>query len=201
MRVYLRICTSALLLTALHFGVGCRSKQCVPGQQVACACPGGGEGAQVCDEEGAKFLPCACAAEVPPGPTRAPEATVRPPPRAKVEVRCGSKTCEGACCATFDPPVCAQDPRTCARTESGEAIVFECDGPEDCRGGDACCLVPGDRTIAAVCVPRAECTGSFEHPRYKTKVAPKIVCHANLDCGVSQLCAPNVVTPSLSTCQ
>jgi len=33
---------------------------CVPGQQVACACPGGGDGVQVCTLDGNAFGPCAC---------------------------------------------------------------------------------------------------------------------------------------------
>lgn len=33
---------------------------CVPGQQVACACPGGADGIQVCSSDGAFFGPCSC---------------------------------------------------------------------------------------------------------------------------------------------
>jgi hypothetical protein len=192
------------LALALGFGAAaCRSKQCVPGQQIACPCPGAEQGAQVCDEEGARYLACVCPEAPAETGARGPETTLRQPPpaRPKKQVRCGGQTCDGACCVTFDPPSCAQDPRTCPRTDNGEAVVFECDGPEDCGGAEACCLVPGDRTIASVCVPRAECAGTFEHPRYKTKVSPHIVCRANLDCPVSQLCAANAAAPGLSTCQ
>src|SRR6266545_2753919 len=33
---------------------------CVPGQQVACACPGGAMGAQACNAEGTGYLACEC---------------------------------------------------------------------------------------------------------------------------------------------
>jgi hypothetical protein len=183
----------------------CRSKACVPGQQIACACPGGEQGAQVCDEDGSKYLPCACEDK-----SHAAEATVAPPPIARrdkpapllpqKQITCGSKICDVACCATFEP-TCAKDGASCPRTETGEGVIFECDGPEDCGSSESCCLVPGDRTIAAVCVPRAECAGSYVHPRYKTKVTPLVVCHGNLDCGVSKLCTAKGGVAGLSTCQ
>ena len=33
---------------------------CIPGQQIACACIGGGQGAQVCNAEGTGYGPCVC---------------------------------------------------------------------------------------------------------------------------------------------
>src|SRR5829696_1971433 len=33
---------------------------CAPGQQIACACPGGSQGAQVCRGDGAGYEPCDC---------------------------------------------------------------------------------------------------------------------------------------------
>jgi hypothetical protein len=33
---------------------------CVPGQSIACACPNGDTGAQVCNEDGASYGPCIC---------------------------------------------------------------------------------------------------------------------------------------------
>ncbi|MET0593511.1 MAG: vWA domain-containing protein, partial [Polyangiaceae bacterium] len=36
------------------------SATCIPGQQVECACPGGGKGAQACRADGSGFNDCAC---------------------------------------------------------------------------------------------------------------------------------------------
>lgn len=33
---------------------------CVPGQSIACACPNGDTGAQICNEDGASYGPCEC---------------------------------------------------------------------------------------------------------------------------------------------
>lgn len=33
---------------------------CVPGYQTACACPGGEQGAQICADDGARYLECVC---------------------------------------------------------------------------------------------------------------------------------------------
>ncbi|MEZ4293498.1 MAG: hypothetical protein R3B70_00865 [Polyangiaceae bacterium] len=54
-----------LVAAAFLVSVGvfaCRSQQCVPGQQTACACPGGTQGSQACNAEGSGFLPCECGA-------------------------------------------------------------------------------------------------------------------------------------------
>jgi hypothetical protein len=37
------------------------STLCVPGQQIACPCPGGSEGAQACNAAGTGYEPCVCA--------------------------------------------------------------------------------------------------------------------------------------------
>lgn len=192
-------CTLKLLVAlAVAFTVtsasSCKSKECIPGQQVACACPGGTQGVQACDVDGSRYLPCICAA--PPQVA----ATAAPPPHRKKQIRCGSLTCDTACCATFDPPSCSRDPRECARTEQGDAVIYECDGHEDCANGQACCLVPGKTVIGAVCVPRQECTGSFSHPRYGKIVTAKKVCHANIDCDVSEMCGPSGDSTGILTC-
>jgi len=194
------------LLVALAFVIatvailGCKSKECVPGQQVACACPGGIQGVQACDAEGSKYLPCICTApQTLSTPTIASPQIPAAIPRKK-QIRCGSLFCESACCATFDPPSCAANPRTCPRNDHDEAVIYECDGPEDCASGQACCLVPGKTVIGAVCVPRQECTGSFPHPRYQQIVTAKKVCHANSDCNVSETCGDSGDSSSILTC-
>jgi len=190
----------ALFVCAVASG-GCRSKQCVPGQQVACACPGGASGSQVCDDEGARFLPCTCEAPaVAATTTRAGEPPRPRPVLAKKQIRCGTNLCDTACCATYEPPTCTEDGRTCPRTANGEGVIFECDGPEDC-GADVCCLIPGDRTIAAVCVPKGECAGTFTHPRLGTTVAPRVVCHVNQDCALSEVCGAAGAVAGMSVCK
>ncbi len=187
-----------ILALAMMFTNSCKSKECVPGQQVACACPGGAQGVQSCDVDGARYLPCICA---PPAPTAPPPAApAAAPARRQKQIRCGTSTCDVACCATFDPPKCTRDPRDCGRTEQGDAVIYECDGPEDCEQGQACCLVPGKTVIASVCVPRQECRGSFPHPRYGNTVSAKKVCHGNIDCEVSETCSSSGDSTGILTC-
>lgn len=38
-------------------------RACPPGAQMACACPGGTAGTQICNPEGSAFLPCSCPTE------------------------------------------------------------------------------------------------------------------------------------------
>lgn len=173
----------------------CKTKECVPGREIACACPGGETGAQTCDEEGARYLPCVCAPKV-NEPISLPE-----PAKPRKLVRCGAGACDTACCATFEPPTCTREPAKCPRTKTGEGVILECDGPEDCEKDETCCLVPGDRTIAAVCIPAGKCSGQFEHPRYKTIVSPKVVCHISPECGPDGICASAGGVPGLSTCK
>lgn len=184
------------LAFALAFVTSCKSKNCVPGQQVACACPGGTQGVQACDVDGARYLPCTCTTPQSVATTTAPPAA----PRVRKQIRCGPLTCDVACCATFDPPTCTPDPRECARTDQGDAVIYECDGPEDCGTGKSCCLVPGKTVIGAVCVPRQECTGTFQHQRFGKNISAKKVCHANIDCDVSEICGPTGDSTGILTC-
>lgn len=198
MRMHSRLLNRVVVL-AIAFATtllaGCKSKECVPGQQIACACPGGSQGVQACDVDGARYLPCICTA-----PATLTSTPAAPATRRKKQIRCGPLTCDSACCATFEPPTCTQDPRDCARTDQGDAVIYECDGPEDCSAGQACCLVPGKTVIGAVCVPRQECTGSFSNPRHGKAISAKKVCHANNDCDVSEMCAPSGDSTGILLC-
>jgi hypothetical protein len=53
------------LAGVLGFSSRASAGDCVPGSQVACACPGGSAGVQVCSSDGTQLGPCQCAA--PPG--------------------------------------------------------------------------------------------------------------------------------------
>lgn len=55
--------------------------KCIEGASVACACPTGGSGAQVCTSAGA-FSPCSCSASATPPPAQTPTATPAPTPTA-----------------------------------------------------------------------------------------------------------------------
>ena len=66
--------------------VGCSSRAsqtCMPGQQVACACPGGPSGVQVCASDGLRMGPCDCGASKSSPPTaasaQAAAAAAQPP--------------------------------------------------------------------------------------------------------------------------
>ncbi|MEZ4442749.1 MAG: hypothetical protein R3B72_26880 [Polyangiaceae bacterium] len=49
-------------------GGGASEPICAPGAQVACACPGGDSGAQVCREDGSGYDTCDCPKPAPPAP-------------------------------------------------------------------------------------------------------------------------------------
>jgi hypothetical protein len=307
--------TAGTLLFFAFATPACRSKECTPGQQIACACPDGRSSAQVCDQDGARFLPCACPAATSGGvattsPAAMPASTARattnseegtdarnpvlppedatfvdirggmgwndrcwinlkkgkygwakaecdmalkmnpasPMPMASIlynhgliqkaagnveaarqlfeqslelrehpEVRaallslpgdpqrpakkiaCGRSTCDSVCCATFDMK-CASKPEDCERAGNGEGTIYECDGPEDCRSGEVCCLVPMDRTTASYCMARAKCTGEYQHPRYQTTIPLQFVCHSTADCAGGHQCSSGGAE-SLSTCK
>lgn len=64
------------------------SRVCAPGIQISCPCPGGAApGTQVCDDDGARYSPCACAAP-PVAPvvlsTRGDCLGTSPPPKPEV---------------------------------------------------------------------------------------------------------------------
>jgi len=46
------------MLALAASATGCDDKSCIPAEQVACACPGGSDGAQVCLEDGSGFGAC-----------------------------------------------------------------------------------------------------------------------------------------------
>ncbi|HRI68550.1 MAG TPA: hypothetical protein PK156_30185 [Polyangium sp.] len=46
--------------SSLSSGGGTSNQVCIPGQQIACACPGGFSGAQACNEQGSGYDPCQC---------------------------------------------------------------------------------------------------------------------------------------------
>src|SRR5271169_4374977 len=52
------------LLTAVACGTSnTKAGPCVAGQQIACACSGGGSGVQVCTADGSGYGACACGEE------------------------------------------------------------------------------------------------------------------------------------------
>lgn len=310
--------TAGLLLLLVLPGAACRSKECVPGQQIACACPGGEQGAQTCDQDGSGYLPCVClAAPASAPPAAAPQGAAtsgraapgggsdegtdprRPelapddasfvdtrggwgwndrcwinlkkgkwgwakaecdaalrmnpaspmplasvlynlgliekaagdteaariyferslalrehpevrsalaalpggaPPKPKKQIACGGTTCDAVCCVAIGEK-CASSPDQCERATNGEGTIFTCDGPEDCGGGEVCCLIPMERTTAAECITRAKCTGEYQHPRYQTSIPLQVVCHASMDCAGGRQCARGEASGGLSVCK
>lgn len=183
-----------MLIACAAISSSCKSNSCVPGQQIACACLDGQQGVQACDKDGSRYLPCTCAAPA------AAVTTQAVPHRSKKQIRCGAGSCDLACCATFTPPSCAHDPRACPRNNDGEAIIYECDGPEDCSSGQACCLVPGKTVIGAVCVPRSECRSDYQSMFHGEMFSAKKACHSNADCDVSEVCTPTTDGTGILTC-
>ena len=85
----MRFVGSSLVAGALWLASSAAEAQvCVPGAQVACACPGGSSGVQVCADDGAHLGACQCTAPAAPTPTAQspgpqtgpPASPVVPPP-------------------------------------------------------------------------------------------------------------------------
>lgn len=89
---------------------------CVPGQQVACACPGGGEGVQVCATDGSFFGPCSCGDATGGEDTETETDT-------EIDSNSGSGTTGGACGNGVE------DPGECDMTSAAYC-------PDDCSGVD-----------------------------------------------------------------
>ncbi len=70
--------TACLLSFCAIVTSACRSKECTPGQQIACACPDGRTSSQACDQGGTRFLPCACPAAPAPGVATTSPAVAQP---------------------------------------------------------------------------------------------------------------------------
>lgn len=92
-----------MLLLLVSDGCGKNNPKCIEGASVACTCPSGGSGAQVCTGSGT-FSPCSCASAVSPafgtgaasskmntgsrsGPTAEPEPLANEPSLARVVAR------------------------------------------------------------------------------------------------------------------
>jgi hypothetical protein len=59
-----RFVLPAVFAAALALARDAKATNCVPGQQVQCACPGGASGIQVCSEDGTRLGACVCAVPV-----------------------------------------------------------------------------------------------------------------------------------------
>ena len=82
-------------------------------------------------------------------------------------VSCGG----GATCSIAAGEHCCEDATLHCSTGACGYHEYDCDGPEDCPGGEVCCF-PGDRAACrAGCAP----TGV-------------VLCHAASDCPAGQVC-------------
>lgn len=162
-RILASMATAACLLLTLQ---GCTrsndARLCVPGQQMACPCPGGLQGAQACLDDGSGFTTCAgCGLQVlgpdlrnPSDPPDLAEAdlvgadlTGYSPPDlvnpAFAGVTCGASNCGSTwCCAQVSSSgtvqACYPDPVQCPPSFQAAAM---CDGPEDCTDAGYACFV------------------------------------------------------------
>jgi len=92
-------------------------------------------------------------------------------------VSCGGKSCEAplACCYEGTTATCG----TCASTATSKV---GCDGPEDCTGGQKCCVQAkasasstGTSACATTCAPTNGSTGT-------ASLVTSVACHSSSDC-------------------
>lgn len=110
---------------------------CVPGQQVACACPGGSDGVQVCTLDGASFGPCACG-----DPTGGEDATAG---ETEIDSASGDGTTGDSTCGNG-----VEDPGECPMVCPQDCAGVDDTGSESGTTGDAGC---SDDPVFVVSVP------------------------------------------------
>jgi hypothetical protein len=120
---------------------------CTPGQTMACACPGGTQGMQTCDDDGSGFGECECdgtsldtgSGTVGTGTTTEPGSSTGP------VVECtGDEDCTELEVSECETAVCDKGDNTCRAlalpvdTACGDASESECDHPDSCDGAGSC---------------------------------------------------------------
>lgn len=102
------------------------------------------------------------------------------------DVTCGDQTCAApdVCCVgiannapTFE---CAD---SCASSDAGMTYPLTCDGPEDCSGGQYCCVSGSAGSSGGIMTEGAQCTTpcnfNLDFSGYKLTTR---LCHQNSDC-------------------
>ena len=112
------------------------------------------------------------------------------------QIKCDNGTCNASsqfCCQQFTStggvldPQCQQSGSTCIGPD------IECDGPEDCGGGEVCCSVPagGNNNVNFECRQASNCTDS----------SYRIVCGNDWTvCASGQKCIPHPWVPQYNYC-
>lgn len=116
---------------------------CVPGQQIECACPDGGPGAQACEPDGSGYGPCDCSRDSDDADASTSTAG---------DTSSGSTTTGGSTDATgIDPAVedCLEDVTTTCE-------ACEC---ENCVAEHDACMANPDCVAIRACAFEAMCTG------------------------------------------
>ncbi len=121
---------------------------CAPGQQVACACPGGEQGAQSCAADGNSFLPCEC--PEPPATTGTGGETTGATSTGQPQGECGRLDCQSCL-------VCVQESRgRCSESVANCLALRECVSLNECLGNcmdagcqEACTAKAGKEAVAA----------------------------------------------------
>jgi hypothetical protein len=110
---------------------------CVPGQQIACACPGGTDGAQACLPDGTGYAPCECpGSDSSEGTTTDPMMTTMPDAEA-------SGTDSG-------PMDCASDCTNCTlcAVQTDCTMEYEaCNADDGCLAMINCAIMCGTDTV------------------------------------------------------
>jgi hypothetical protein len=109
------------------------------------------------------------------------------------QVSCGESSCSVMCCPyegqygwTGD---CVASWDECCPTPGQVCFGLECDGPEDCPGGQICCEILASRGASTSCMTPGDC--AYFIP----------VCHSHADCGGGRTCSGSGFTPFFATCQ
>lgn len=122
-------------------GMTTSSMNCVPGQQVACACPGGADGAQACLPDGSGYAQCEC-----PGDDSGETTGMPTDSTGMIDASSGDSGmvgCSDECmscmlCATQNE--CAMEYAACNANESCQGMItcaINCGGSPMCVDGCA----------------------------------------------------------------
>ncbi len=111
---------------------------CVPGQQIACACPGGADGAQACLADGSGYGVCECPGDEGSEASTAVADTTGMSDSSSTGATMGGDECEGSCdscilCAATG--TCSMEFSAC-NSDMGCAAIIQC--TMNCGFDDAC---------------------------------------------------------------
>ncbi len=156
---------------------------CVPGQQIACACPGGASGIQACNSDGSGYEPCACEGTTGAGAGGATTTGAGGTGGGTLCAPGSTEPCYDGPAGTENVGLCVAGLRTCEPDGGafGPCVGAVLPAAETCAtpGDDDCDGAANEEGAGCACVPGTQ-AACYSGPPATENVGP---CH-----GGTQLC-------------